>query len=109
MKIVKLTKKMLALDPVDLLKKLGACDSHTAFPNHVYFSKADYKTLKSNVRKLAKKQFMGYSKKYIDNVVGFEMLNYGPNSSLEDAIKPGHALIDEVGIGKEIVYGRDKK
>lgn len=82
------------MDPMDLLVKLGASNATSTFPQHVYFSKVDYKTLENNVRKLAKKQFPYYTKKYIDSVVGFEMLNYGPNSGLEDAIKPGFAVID---------------
>jgi hypothetical protein len=94
MKAIKLTKKMLSLEPMDLLVKLGASNETTAFPQHVYVSKQDYKSIKNNVRKLAKKQFPGFAKKHIDNVVGFEMLSYGPNSVLEDALKPGFAVVD---------------
>src|SRR5271166_5344616 len=94
MKTVKLTKKMLSMEPMNLLVKLGASNKTTTFPQHVYLSKKDYATIENNVRRLAKKQYPDYAKNYIDNVVGFEMLNYGPSSLLETALKPGFAVVD---------------
>jgi hypothetical protein len=102
MKTIKLTKKMLSMDPVDFLKKIGAVSDNRAFPQHVYVSKQDYKILENGVRKLAKKQYRGCRKQYIDNVVGFEMLNYGPNQTLEDVLKPGYAIVDFDCIAAEI-------
>ena len=103
MKIVKITKKMLRMTPSDLLIKLGAVDKQKlqAYPQHVYFSREDYKELRENINKQAKKEFPGATKRGLDSVVGMELLNYGPNETLADAIRPGYALIDEVGIEKE--------
>src|SRR5271156_6839651 len=109
MRTVKLTKKMLSLDPMDLLVKLGAANKTSTFPQHVYVSKKDYTAIESAVRKMAKKQFPGYSKKHIDNVVGFEMLNYGPNSLLENALKPGFAVVDVDAIADCNRYDKEKE
>ena len=35
------------------------------------------------------------------SVVGMELLNYGPNETLAEALRPGYALVDEEGIEKE--------
>lgn len=104
MKTVKLNKNMLALHPAKLLEKLGAInvEQNRVYPNHIYLSKEDYKTLSTNLTKKAQKTLKGYSKKYIDRSVSMELLNYGPNESLGDAIKKGFALIDLEGIEKEI-------
>lgn len=102
MKIVKLNKKLLSMHPSDLLVKLGAVDTKKtlALPQHVYFSKVDYKKLESNLKKYVKKNSAGYSIKMIDFSVGVEMLNYGPNQTLENVLKPGFALVDEDEIGR---------
>ena len=108
MKAIKLTKKMLGMCPADLLVVLKATNTNgrTGYPNHVYFSKDDYRILESNVKKKAKKQYPGATKNQIDCTIGFEMLNYGPNQTLEDAIKSGYALVDYESIEKENI-GRD--
>lgn len=103
MKVVKITKNMLKAHPADLLIALGAVDknnTHT-FPNHVYFSKENYKELKNNIIKQTKKIYPNTSKWFLDNAVETELLNYGPNESLAEAIRPGYALVDEEGIKKE--------
>lgn len=96
MKTIKLTKRTLRLHPADLLIKLGAVDleKKRAYPSHVYFSKEDYKELRVNLRKNAKKQYPGFRSRYIDSAVGMELLNYGPNQNLEEAIRPGYVLVD---------------
>lgn len=103
MKMVKLTKNMLKCYPADLLVALGAVDNNNTvtFPNHVYFSKEDYYELRSNVRKQAKKVYPNATKMRIDGIVGMELLNYGPNESLAEAIRPGYALVDLEKIKKE--------
>lgn len=94
---------MLKHHPCDLLVALGAVDKDNTitFPSHVYFSKEDYRELKQNVRKQARKEFPYATKIGLDSVVGMELLNYGPNESLAHAIRPGYALVDEEGIEKE--------
>ena len=103
MKTVKLTKNMLKHHPCDLLVSLGAVDKNNTvtFPSHVYFSKEDYRELRENIRKQAKKEYSNATKTHIDGIVGMELLNYGPNESLAHAIRPGYALVDEEGIEKE--------
>ena len=93
MKIIKLTKKDL-LSPSNLLIKADAIVGNQAYPQHVYLSKKDNNTIKNNLTILAKKQFKTATKNQIQMSVGMEMLNLGPNSSLEDAIKDGYALVD---------------
>ena len=103
MKTVKITKKMLKMHPQDLLVELGAVnlEKKQAYPQHVYFSGVDYKQLRQNLNKSARKQYPWLLKKGLDRAVGMELLNYGPNESLAEAIKPGWALVDEEGIEGE--------
>ncbi len=104
MKVVKLNKKLLSLHPAIFLKKIGAInvEQTRVFPSDVYLSKKDYKSLEDTVRKMAKKEMPGATKVYINKQVSWEMLGYGPNESLGDAIKDGFALIDEEAIKKEV-------
>ncbi len=99
-KVIKLTKKDL-LTPSNLLLKTNAVIGNQAFPQHVYISKKDTKTMKKNLTNLAKKQFKKAKKNHISMSVGMEMLNLGPNSLLEDVIKDGYALVDVKAIGKD--------
>ena len=103
MKTIKLTKKMLKMHPADLLIKLGAVDKEekNVFPSHVYFSKEDYKELRTNLKFLAKKSAPNTSERLLNYSVNVDSLNYGPNQSLEKAIRPGYALIDEEAIEKD--------
>jgi hypothetical protein len=103
MKSVKLTKKMLTLSPGELLIKLRAVNKELkqAYPQHVYFSKEDYKNLRANTRKLLKKEYPYINSRKLNTAVGMELLNLGPNEGLKDAIRPGYALVDEEAIEKE--------
>ena len=103
MKTVKLTKNLLKKAPSDILIALGAVDSgkKQAFPSHVYFSKEDYAQLRKNTLKLFQKEYPGIRVKRLKTSVEMELLNYGPNELLADAIRPGYALIDEEGIAGE--------
>ncbi len=107
MKTVKVTKKMLKLHPQDLLIKLGAAnvEKRRAYPQHVYFSKADYKELRANVQKMAKKEYPYSSKKGLDYAVGMTLLDLGPNETLAEAIKPGYAVVDFDSIKAETENG----
>lgn len=102
MKPVKLTKKMLKMHPVDLLVKLGAVDEvkKQTYPQHVYVSKEDYRELRKNLLALAKKGCPGTSSRLINLSVGMDLLNYGPNETFGNVIRPGYALIDVHSIEK---------
>jgi hypothetical protein len=103
MKAVKLTKRMLKMHPADLLVKIGAVDKDKkqAYPGDVYFSREDYQELKKNLKESAKKESeFRPSTKRLAYIVSVELLNYGPNESLGDAIRPGWALVDEEAIEK---------
>ena len=106
MKTVKLTKKMLTLYPGDLLESLGAVnvEAKRAYPQHVYFSKKDYDELTKNVKRLAKKERPDATDKFIANVVGYTMLDLGPNETLADALKPGFAVVDIESIEEAIKH-----
>jgi hypothetical protein len=95
--VVKLKKKNLNGRLSDLMYALDLVfteeGTKQAHPERAYFSKEDIKTLHSNIRKLAKKDFPGASKKRLDNVVAMEDLNLGPNRSLDVAIRPGYAIV----------------
>lgn len=79
MKIVKLSNSDLK-DAVKLLDKCGAVDKerNRAYPSHVYVSIPTFKTLEKNLRILTKKQRSYATKNLIDNMVGMELLNFGP-------------------------------
>jgi len=100
MKSIKLNKSLLKKHPADILVELGAVDKEKkqGYPGHLYFSAQDYKELRNNVTKLAKKERPYAPSKSIQATVGWVLLDYGPNESLGDAIKPGYALIDEEAI-----------
>jgi hypothetical protein len=113
MKTIKLNKKMLSLELEELLEKLGAVkkEIHKAFPEHVYLSKDDYKTLQRNVEKRLKKDYSDYSKKHIKASTQYRLLEFGPNESLGNVLKKGYAVVDLDSIEKstqelkEIIYG----
>lgn len=96
MKILKLTKKMLKMHPADLLIKIGAVDEENkyAYPNFVYFSKSDYKELRKNLKQFAKKSCPETSERLLNYSVNVDLLNYGPNETLAEAIRPGYMLVD---------------
>ena len=103
MEAVRITKKMLKLHPCDLLVKLNAVskDGRFGLPTHVYFSKEDYKELKNNLKKSAKKSAPSSPERLVSYSVGVDLLNYGPNENLGDVLKPGWALVDREAIEKE--------
>jgi hypothetical protein len=103
MKAVKLTQKMLKMHPMDLLVKLGAVDANKkqVYPQHVYLSKEDSKTLKNNLKKSAKESAPNSPTRLLNYLVGCDWLNYGPNEGLAEVIRSGYALVDHEGIEKE--------
>lgn len=100
MKTVKLTRKLLKLTPAEICVKVGAADikNRQTFPQHVYASKKDMEKIRLNLTRLAKREHPKAAKKFINGIVSYEMLQYAPNGSLEDAIKDGHLLVDEDSI-----------
>lgn len=94
-KTVKLNSNWLKKDPVEFLIAVGVADveSGNANPDRVYVSKADYKKIEQNARRLLKQQYPYLSGRHMKYSLGMEMLNYGPNQSLQDAIREGYALV----------------
>ena len=101
MKVFKISKKDLA-EPEKLLRKVGATVDSYAFPEYVYVSKEDYATLKRNLTNSRKGCYEDLSKEFLTQAVNWQMLNFGPNQSLEAAIKPGFVLVDTSGINKRM-------
>lgn len=100
---------MLNMHPANLLVKLDAVsiDQKTGYPQHVYFSKEDYKTLRLNLKKYAKKVAPHAPERLLNSSVGTDLLNYGPNTTLSNAIKPGYALVDYEAIDREMMESID--
>lgn len=97
LKVVKIKKSWLKKEPADLLRLLGVVDEklREAHPERAFSSKEDYAKLRKNLLKLFKKERPGFTKKWYDMAVGMELLNFGPNQSLEEVIRPGYMLIDQ--------------
>ena len=102
MKIVKLKASDFKKDIIQLLKRVGATSQFRAFPDHVYLSKNDYKAFEKLTAELFKREYPFLRDAKIQASVGMHMLNYGPSTVLQEAIKDGYALVDEVGIAEEI-------
>lgn len=97
MKVVKLKKTDLKKLPEELLRKFGLVNdkNKTANPSALYFSEADAKVLKQNLKNRYKKEMSHASSKHIEYSAGVHWLNLGPNESLKEALKPGYAIVDE--------------
>jgi len=93
-KVIKLTNKQRNMEVTDLLKSVGLVDGSQAYPSQLYVSKNDAKRLYKKIEAMGRKQ--GYTKKGLKNAVGMHWLNYGPNTSLELAIKDGYAIIEDI-------------
>lgn len=100
MKAIKITKGLLKKTPVELMVEIGAVDMSTnrVFPDCVYLSKEDFKTLMSNFSKHVDKTYKSYSKHHRKGIVSFENLSYGPNEALKDVVKKGFILVDDAAI-----------
>ena len=107
-KLVKIKKADLTKGPVHLLQKLGALNETLGrtYPMHVYISRADYDILKTYTAKLFKKESL-HSKRSLANAVGMEILNHGPNSLLQDGIKPGFAVVNTGALRQNMQADRD--
>lgn len=95
-KIVKLSKKDLNSSLEDLLKKYNLVMGTSAFPERLYLSKKDYNKLYNNIKKLFKKELKIGGKSYINYSVDAYFTTLGPNTSLQNIIKPGYAIITEI-------------
>lgn len=103
MKLVKFKKSLLKKNWDEILENFGAVDRKAmkAFPSEVYMSKEDIKEVRKNYMGKLLKQYKGYTKKYLESAEAMEFLNLGANGTLEDAIKPGYALVDVEAIEAE--------
>jgi len=64
-------------------------------PEQLYISAKDATTLKLNIKRLLRKQNPYSSKVKLHMFACTQWLNYGPNESLSDAIKPGYVMIKD--------------
>lgn len=94
-------KKEWYIDLAQLLKDVGATSGNIGLPEHVYWSAEDEKKTKKAIRAAFLKRYGYMTKRSLDNGVGMEVLNYGPNSSLKNVIKPGYIVVDINAISRE--------
>jgi len=95
MKIFKLKQKHFK-DITQLLIDVGAVndDMTRSFPSDVYISREDIKKMTKEVTKAFKREYPFVRSNKIKSSVAMHMLNYSPNESLADAIRPGYVLVD---------------
>lgn len=93
MEIVKIKKTDLNLTLEKLLNKFGLVKDNRAYPERLCLSKEDEKILRKNIEQKFKKDFPKLSKKALQTSVGMYWLNLGPSSRLDQAIRPGYAII----------------
>jgi hypothetical protein len=91
LKVVKL-KKTDYSDLEQFLRRLQLVDGTNAFPERVYVSTADIRKFRAALTKQGRKQ--GLSGRQLEFAVGAEMLNLSPNGILQDALKPGFAVVE---------------
>lgn len=89
MKVIKFRQSLLNKSCDDIMRFANAVDElkKQAYPEFVYMSKTDYKTLRKNL-----------TKKYGKLFTEMHLLNLGPNQSLENAVKDGYLIVDEESI-----------
>lgn len=92
--------KIKSYNVVKLLEQAGVVENidgnkRQAHPNKVYVSKNDYKKIKLNTIKNFKKQYPNLKRKTIEKETGFYLLDLGPNTSLDIAIKDGWMIVTE--------------
>lgn len=102
MRTVKLQASDLK-DYPELLQKCEAisCNGKTAYPQHVYISEEDGRTLVVNIIKGARKEAPSLKGKALQAAIGFHRLNLEPNGLLKKAIKKGYALVDDERIEEQ--------
>ena len=110
MKTIKLTKRDLKLDLPALLRKVGLVSGNYTYPSDFYVSKNDAEELRKNLTEKAKKQKNPrIPRSQIAKAVAWEWFNFGPNSSLEDSIKDGYALLDFTNLEEAERKSKNKK
>jgi hypothetical protein len=84
-------------DYPELLQKCKAISHNgkNAYPQHVYISEEDGRTLVVNIIKGARKEAPSLKGKALQAAIGYHRLNLEPNGSLNKAIKKGYALVDD--------------
>jgi len=93
MKVHKIKKKWYS-DLSQMLKDVGAVEGLMGYPGFVYWSAKDEEKSKKAIRKAFKDKYGYMSDRSLDSGVGMEYLQYGPNSALEDVLKPGYLVVD---------------
>lgn len=101
MKVIKLRDSDLK-DYPELLQRCNAVDGNQAYPQYVYLSDRDLKTLVINIVKSAKKEAPHLQGRPLQAALSYHKLNLEPNSSFRMALKPGFALVDDEAISKDI-------
>lgn len=85
-------------DLAALLTRVGATEGNQAFPSDVYVNKKTMALFKSALKKLAKKKYPFLSERKLNNAVGMELLNLGPNESKD--VKDGYIAVDAESIAR---------
>lgn len=91
-------------DIVQLLIDAGAADLSlkVTFPSDVYCSKEDFKRMEKAVGKAFRKEYPGLRSNKLKSSIAMHMLNYSPNETLAEGIRPGYVLVDDTSIKSQI-------
>lgn len=92
--------RFLNMSLEDFLQKVGAVQGNSSYPSQVYLSDEDAATLKRAQRRKFRAEKPYLRKRYIDVANETYWLQYGPNTTLGKAVRPGYALIDVDSIPK---------
>jgi hypothetical protein len=105
MKVCKWNK--IYVDPVKLLKKVGAVHENQAYPSYVFVSPKRYKEMKKEIIRVVKEEIGKSSTRRINYYVGLHMLNFGPVEvkGLPDNI----VLVDDLSIKREVELKQEKQ
>lgn len=79
-----------------LLQDAGLVVGNQAYPSNLHISLVTQKKINKEIKAAFKKQYPGISKRKLDSVTGMHFLNLGPSTILQEAIKPGYAIIEEL-------------
>ena len=101
MKVIKVRASDLK-DYPELLERCGAVNGPQAYPQYVFLSDKDLKTLVVNILKTVKKESPFLQGLRLQAALEYHKLNLEPNSSFRMAIRPGFALVDDEAISKDI-------
>lgn len=89
-----------------LLKDVGLVNGQQGFPSNIFVCKEDYKKITKEITKQFKKQHPHITKRRLEFGVGMHMLDLAP--AINDAIKPGYAIIVPILTGEKDDNGKTK-